>query len=158
MTFSIVLLICQHSMTCPQTIYLGPSRSDTLLLSFFQNFPFRPPRQLWEDMLTFKIPSRGVVSVLCDRIPDLVVHSRSKTRAAWEEEIGLPVDEDWWGAMASKSSTVFSGARLASMQFMIIHRVHLSKLKLSNIIPEVEDKRDRCSNSQCHVFLLLTPT
>ena len=84
-----------------------------------------------------------------NRLLDLCDQSNSKTRATWELELGLC--EERWEKVVGGLCTALSSAHLALIKFKVIHRVHFSKSRLSEIYPEVEDKCDGCLNPHCHL-------
>lgn len=101
-------------------------------------------------MLSFTPHHRGITSKLYNIILAFNDHSNVKLKCTWEEELGIQIHEESWGRAVERVKSTTSCARLALIQFKVLHRVHFSKSRLSVLYPELEDKCDKCRSSPCH--------
>ena len=121
----------------------------------FPNFPSLPPEHQWETMLPFVPHRRGIISKLYGIILAFSDHSNAKLKCTWERELGIQIHEESWEQAIERIRSTTSCARLGLIQFKVLHRVHFSKSRLSEIYPEVEDKCDKCHGSPCHLSHML---
>lgn len=117
----------------------------------FPNFPSLPPEHCWETMLSFVPHNRGIISRLYDIILAFSDDSNDKLKRTWERELGIQIQEESWEQAIERIRSTTTCARLRLIQFKVLHRVHFSKLRLSEIYPDVEDKCDKCHGSPCHL-------
>lgn len=117
----------------------------------FPNFPSLPPEHCWETMLSFVPHNRGIISRLYDIILAFSDDSNDKLKRTWERELGIQIQEESWEQAIERIRSTTTCARLGLIQFKVLHRVHFSKLRLSEIYPDVEDKCDKCHGSPCHL-------
>lgn len=89
---------------------------------------------------------KGQVSYLYDIIPRRDVPI-DRIKQGWESELGVTFSDDWWDQALETVNSSSSCARLSLIQFKVLHRIHYSKVKLSRIYPDVDDKCNRCSLS-----------
>lgn len=102
-------------------------------------------------MLSFAPHCRGIISRLYDTMSAFDNYSDAKFKCTWEMELGIQIDEESWEQAKDRIRSSTSCARLALIQFKVLHRVHFSKARLSAIYPDIEDKCDRCHGSPCHL-------
>ena len=82
-------------------------------------------------------------------------HSLKK---AWEEELGLQIDDMVWQEGLSRIQYCSINTRHHLIQFKVMHRLHYSKTKLHRIYPTVSPLCDRCKaadRSLTHLFYVL---
>lgn len=77
-----------------------------------------------------------------------------KTIRAWEEELVLKFEDDYWNRVLDNVRTTTSCARFSFIQFKTIHSAPLSKEKLSKMYPNVSDECEINVNSH-HVILVI---
>lgn len=117
----------------------------------FPNFPSVPPEQPWESLLSRSPHQRGMISNIYNFILALNSQSNDKIKNAWERELGTQLTGEVWERAVGRIQSTTSCARLGLIQFKVLHRVHFSKSRLSEMYPEVEDTCDKCHGSPCHL-------
>lgn len=78
---------------------------------------------------------------------------------AWEEELGLQIENKVWEKSLSKIHSCSINARHKLIQFKVLHRLHYSKTKLHKIFPSTSPLCDRCKcaeGSLTHLFWTCT--
>uniref|UniRef100_A0A0S7EYH1 LIN1 n=2 Tax=Poeciliopsis prolifica TaxID=188132 RepID=A0A0S7EYH1_9TELE len=123
----------------------------------FPNFPSLPPELPWERISTFNPLQKGTISKIYSFILKLRVDSSVKIRNAWEKELGIQLTQDSWDVAIGRIRSSSSCARLSLIQFKVVHRIHFSKSRLSQIYPDMVDVCDKCKGSPCnlgHMFYL----
>lgn len=118
----------------------------------FSNFPHKPPRTLFDVILSLPT-ARGFISV----VVKLIMSSLSSplaTRNSWERELGCSLSDEWWERALDRVNSTSSCADLTLIQFKVLHRIHYSKAKLKKLF-NTSDSCDRCSlvpASHTHMF------
>uniref|UniRef100_A0A3B5PRH3 Reverse transcriptase domain-containing protein n=1 Tax=Xiphophorus maculatus TaxID=8083 RepID=A0A3B5PRH3_XIPMA len=123
----------------------------------FPNFPSIPPEQPWEQIIAYNPLQKGMISKIYRFILNLRVDSFVKIRNAWDKELGIQLTQDIWDDAIDRIRSSSSCARLSLIQFKVVHRIHFSKSRLSQIYPDVVDICDKCKGSPCnlgHMFFL----
>lgn len=70
----------------------------------------------------------------------------------WEKDMGTNITEDQWSRILQRIHSFSICARQSLIQFKIMHRLHMSKVKLSKIYPEVNPICDRCRQAPATLF------
>lgn len=112
--------------------------------SLLPNFPCLPPKLAWEDFLDINSFQKSLISRIYCQLIELEDCTIIKAKSAWEHELGEEFADDWWTIALNRIYTSSICARLALIQFKILHRVHYSKVRLSAIYSNVDDSCDRC--------------
>ncbi|XP_034025431.1 LOW QUALITY PROTEIN: alpha-1-antitrypsin-like protein CM55-ST [Thalassophryne amazonica] len=89
------------------------------------------------------------------KLLDLKHASSDKLKPAWEEDLGSSISEDSWTSILRLVSSSSLCARHRLIQFKVVHRAHISKLKLSSMYPDVSPYCMRCKHveaSLIHMF------
>ncbi|XP_053501431.1 uncharacterized protein LOC128620443 [Ictalurus furcatus] len=123
----------------------------------FAGFPSLPTKSAWEEVFKLNPHKGGIISRIYATIWSQDDFYNIKTISAWEEELGLELEDDYWGRALDNIRTTTSCARLSFIQFKVVHRAHLSRSKLSKIYPNVPDMCEKCKLSPCnlsHMFAL----
>lgn len=118
----------------------------------FPNFPHQPPDSLIDTILSFPVV-RGIISVVVKLII-ILLSSPLTIRNTWEKELGTTFSAKWWQGALDRVNSTSSCASLTLSQFKVLHRTHLSKVKLNKLF-NTSDACDRCSlspASHTHVF------
>lgn len=119
--------------------------------SLFSCYPSLPIKQSWEDLLTLKPIQKSLISSIYDKLMALDNHSIVKIKSAWKHELGTSLTNQWWDKFVHSISSITPCARLQLIQFKVLHRVHFSKSRLSEIFPNIADQCDRCHASSCNL-------
>lgn len=118
-------------------------------------FPLLPPKSTTDLILEFNPDSRGIISKIYNIILSLHCPSLSTLKTLWEQDLGLQLTDDIWDSILARVHSSSVCARHGLIQFKILHRLHLSKVKLSRIYPELDPACDRCKlapASLIHMF------
>ncbi len=110
--------------------------------SLFSGFPSLPTKSPWEEAFKLNLHMGGIISKIYAIILSKDNYHNIKIIKAWEEELDLEFEDDYWSRVLDKIRTTTSCARFSFIQFKTIHRAHLSKAKLSKIYPNVSDVCD----------------
>ncbi len=119
--------------------------------SLFPTFPSIPLIQLWDDFLLSDPLQKSRISGIYNKLLSYDSSPIIKIKVAWEGELGLTLHEDWWDGALSKIHKSTICARLSLIQFKVLHRIHFSKTRLSQIYPTVIDRCDKCHASPCNL-------
>ena len=98
-------------MTCPQDTY-----KDTFKLGIvsyiFSDFPSPAPRKPWEVLFKLQPNQRSLVSYIDGGLLSFNTEQCSESAAAWEQELGVQFEEDFWESaitgIRNSSSSVLS--------------------------------------------------
>lgn len=85
---------------------------------------------------------RSVISRVYTEILSFDSSPLTKVKVAWEQELFLTLEEDWWVAALEKIYTSSPCACLTLIQY---------KTRLSQIYPHVTDNCDKCHASPCNL-------
>lgn len=77
-------------------------------------------------------------------------HNLVRIRIKWEDDLGMELG-DYWDSALTRVNSSSSCARLALIQFKVLHRVHYSKAKLAEIYPGADASCARCSFSPANL-------
>lgn len=119
--------------------------------SLFPDFPHRPLEQPWGELIQLNPQQRSLISKIYNSIQSYDVFLTTNTKKAWERELGLVFDDDWWEAALTTIHKTSICARLSLIQFKVVFRCHYSKTRLAQIYPSVVDVCDRCGSSPCNL-------
>lgn len=120
----------------------------------FTSFPELPEKTMLENIMS-SADSQNKISSIYSTLLSSRLSSLSWLRETWEKELGLSLDEDWWGDVLARINSTSSCARLSLIQFKVVHRIHFTRARLKNLFPGEEDSCLRCSVSpadHAHTF------
>ena len=122
-------------------------------------FRFLQARSFAQEHFTFPImTNKSVIDIILDwdsytrcNISNIyeIIHSidpplLDKTKLAWEQDLGLELEEETWERSLDRIRTTSLCLRHGLIQFKILHRLHFSREKLSKIYPGVDSACIRC--------------
>ena len=123
---------------------------------FIQNhltqFPSLPPKSPLDSILETSPEVRGTVSRLYTAIFEMGGSSLSIMKENWEKDMGTNITEDQWSDIIQRIHSSSICARHSLIQFKIVHRLHMSKTKLSKIFPGVDPICDRCKQAPATLY------
>lgn len=93
----------------------------------FRSFPQLPREQTWDDLLQLNLSQTSLISKVYGTIQSYDDHLNSRTKEAWEKELGLTFDVDWWDLVLGHIHKTSICARLTLIQFKVVFRCHYSK-------------------------------
>ena len=95
-----------------------------LKLYFHFHFPSLPPSLQWEELLSHDPLQKSLISEVYKEILSFDCSPVTKVKAAWEQELGLHLGDDWWETALKKIDTSSACARLTLIQFKVLFSVH----------------------------------
>ena len=118
----------------------------------FTQFPSPPPKSPLDSILETPPEVKGTVSRLYTIIFELEGSSMSIIKENWEKDMDADITEDQWSNIVQKIHSTSICARHSLIQFKIVHRLHMSKVKLSKIFPGVNPICDRCKQAPATLY------
>ena len=103
--------------------------------SLFPTFPSSPTVQLWEEFLCSSPFQKSLISKMYNKLLSYDNLPSTKFKTAWEQELGLNLEDSYWELALDKIHKSSSCARLTLIQFKVIFRVHFPKLDCHKLIP-----------------------
>lgn len=108
------------------------------------SFPNAPTPTQMDSLFSVDPSSRGVISYLYNHMFSQIDVSLDFLKFAWEEDLGIDLtEEQWMGAQEGVHSASIC-TRHGLIQFKVLHRLHLSKVKLAKMYPNIDPLCDRC--------------
>uniref|UniRef100_A0A8C5D9N9 Reverse transcriptase domain-containing protein n=1 Tax=Gouania willdenowi TaxID=441366 RepID=A0A8C5D9N9_GOUWI len=123
--------------------------------ALFPGFPYLPPEQPWTELLRLTPSQKSIISKIYNIIQSYDNYLTTKTKKAWENELGVVFNQCWWDSALKLIHKTTICARLTLIQFKVLFRCHYSKARLARIFPTTIDICDRCGGSPCdlaHMF------
>lgn len=120
--------------------------------SHFTQFPSIPVSSSLDAILEVQPALRGTISRLYAKIFDLEACSLMIVKENWENDLGVNITEQQWSDILRRIHSTSICARHGLIQFKIVHRLHMSKVKLSKIYPEVDPICNRCKQVPATLF------
>lgn len=121
----------------------------------FSQFPAMPPDSPVDIFLKPTSTFKGVISLIYSQIHSLRMASLASIKALWEDDLGVVFDDGMWGNILNKVHHSSVCAKHGLIQCKVLHRAHLTKIKLSKIYKDVDPTCDRChlaAASHIHMF------
>ncbi|KAF3846257.1 hypothetical protein F7725_003335 [Dissostichus mawsoni] len=100
---------------------------------------------------------KRLISALYNKMSDLRCLSTDKLRAALETDTGLPLPADKWNAILKLVNSTSLCARHCLIQFKVVHRANISKVKLSKMYPDVSPYCDKCQINEASLIHITGP-
>ena len=108
------------------------------------SFPNAPTPTQIDSLFSVTPSSKGVISYICNHMSSQIDVSLDFLKSAWEEDLGIDLTEEQWiGAQKGVHSASIC-TRHGLIQFKVLHRLHLSKVKLAKMYPNIDPLCDRC--------------
>lgn len=120
--------------------------------SQFAGFPALPPKTPLDSILETKPEVKGILSKLYSAIFDLEDSSLAIIKENWEKDLETDISEARWSKILKRVHSSSICARHGLIQFKIVHRLHMSKVKLSKIFPGVSPLCDRCKQAPASLY------
>ena len=94
----------------------------------FPSFSSVLPKLIWENMVNCNpAAQKGLISFLYESLLSLENHSTQKIKSYWEEKLDIELTNDYWEGALKCVISSSSSARLALIQFKLLHRIHCSR-------------------------------
>lgn len=97
-----------------------------------------------ELLFTSDPSSRGIISSIYNHLSNQQHTSLNFIKSAWEEDLGIVLAEEHWEEIQASVHSASICTRHGLIQFKVLHRLHLSKVKLSKMYPSINPLCDRC--------------
>lgn len=118
--------------------------------TLFSSFPALPTETEWEKMTLLPV-QKGLISLLYPQLMSLEAQDLSKIKLRWENELMMELTDYQWKGALERVNSSSSCVRLGLIQFKVVHRAHLSKARLAEIYPGVDESCERCSYSPANL-------
>lgn len=124
-----------------------------LIISRFKTFPKLPEATTLDNILDINVYKKGVVT----EIYSLLFQSPSMSilKSHWEDDLGIKISDDLWTSILQRVHSSSICARHGPIQFKVLHRLHISKEKLSKFYPGSDPTCNCCKadfGSLLHTF------
>lgn len=119
------------------------------------NFESLPEEKKIHKLLLIPPNSRNLISYFVKTFSEQVNSATLHLKSAWEEDLGIQIDDDVWEESLSRIRSCSINVRHQLIQFKVIHRLHYSKSKLHRFFPTISSLCDRCKaaeGSLSHLF------
>ena len=123
--------------------------------SSIPNFPVMPNATVVDSLLHLNPTDKGLISNIYGKIKNLKQMSTGKIKNLWEQDLNISISNDLWDSILKLVNSTSLCARHSLLQCKVVHRVHMSKLKLSRIYSEISPNCDKCKGgiaSLIHMF------
>lgn len=141
----------------PQTHFFRFLQIRNYIRSNTTTFPNAPRSTQMDKLFSVDPSSRGVVSFMYVHLASQIDVSVEYLKSAWEEDLGIHLSEEEWTEAQEGVHSASICTRHGLIQFKVLHRLHLSKVKLSKMYPNIDPVCDRCGLSPAslgHMFWL----
>lgn len=106
------------------------------------------PEQQPIDILFSTVPSlKGTISSMYMKLSSMQTTSLDALREAWQADLNVQFADAEWSDVVSRIHSSSICARHSLIQFKVVHRLHLSKARISIMYPAVDDSCNRCKHS-----------
>lgn len=109
-------------------------------------FPQMPAHNSIDRSLSLQPLAKGSISTIYNLISGLKSTPLNKIKMAWEQDLGLPLSDDVWDAILKQVHSSSMCARHSLLQFKIVHRAHISKMKLFKLYPDLHPNCNKCKS------------
>lgn len=110
----------------------------------FPQFPNAPPETALDSFLKPAPALKGMIAYLYTNIHSLRLVSLKAIKDLWELELGVDIPEDTWKIALKNVHKSSICAKHGLTQCKIIHRAHLTKVRLAKMYKDVDPTCDRC--------------
>uniref|UniRef100_A0A669D0H5 Reverse transcriptase domain-containing protein n=1 Tax=Oreochromis niloticus TaxID=8128 RepID=A0A669D0H5_ORENI len=139
----------------PRTHLFRYLQTRQFLQSQIPNFPVAPDASPGDMLLTLIPTRKGFISLIYDRLVSMNGSSIDRIKTAWEQDLNQSLSMDTWDLILKLVNSTSLCARHCLLQFKVVHRFHLSKVKLSRMYPNVDPICDKCGSAEAsliHMF------
>lgn len=105
-----------------------------------------------DTILSIDPLKKRLISVLYGKLLELRSAPTDKLKTAWEEDLGFPLSEDTWVSILKLVNSTSLCARHCLIQFKVVHRAHISKVKLSSIYPDISPYCVKCKHVEASLI------
>lgn len=123
--------------------------------SLVPEFPTMPSENPLDRFLSCNVLTKGSVAIIYNLMINLACSSLDNIKRAWEEDLDRPLSEDTWNCILKQVHSSSICARHSLIQFKVVHRAHISKVKLAQMFPGTNPICNRCQCAEgtlIHMF------
>ena len=120
-------------------------------------FPLSPSESLLETILKCKVNIKQVIGRIYTLLNTYNMNSLDSLRIKWETDIDDTIPEETWQKIIQLIYSSSVCRRHTVVQFKIVHCLHWTRDRLSNIKKGIDPMRDRCRQAPAtllHMFWL----
>lgn len=111
----------------------------------FLSFPSQPQENPLNNILLSNPLQKGSISKIYNNLAQIdCTTSLDHIKDAWSEDLGVNITGEQWIEAQERVHSSSICLRHGLLQFKILHRLHLSKQRLSRMFPGVDASCDRC--------------
>ena len=118
-------------------------------------FPNTPEPMQLNVLFSVNPTTSGVISFIYNHLAAYAEITLDHIKNAWEEDLGLELSTDQWKNAQRNVHTSSICARHGLIQLKVLHRAHLSKVKICKMYPDSDPLCDRCKTlpaTLAHMF------
>ena len=146
----------QQIFDLPSSHFFKYLQARSFVQKNFSSFPNEPSTSQMDTLFLQNPFIKGGISIIYHKLSQLEGDvSLEHVRAAWQEDLELDIADWQWEEAQERVHSSSLCIRHGLIQFKILHRLHLSKLKLSKMFSSVDPLCDRCSQTPAslgHMF------
>ncbi len=121
----------------------------------FASFPSQPSGGWLEECVNLDPSERACISKVYDTILAAASPPLTHLKNLWERDLDGEIPEDVWQHSVGKIHSTSICVKHGLLQFKVLHRLHLSKHKLSRIYPQLDPTCSQCNRDPAtliHMF------
>lgn len=103
-----------------------------------------PSKNPTDSLLSCNMLGKGSISNIYNLMTYLASSSLDNIKRAWEEDLDRPLSEDIWNCVLKQLHSSSMCARHSLIQFKVVHRAHISKVKLAQMFSSSSLMCNRC--------------
>lgn len=118
----------------------------------FSHIPSKSPA---DSLFEAPLHLQGFISRIYTIFMSLKSVGTDKVKSGWEKELGTLFSEEFWSNALHRVNGSTSCARLSLIQFKVLHRVHLSRARITSFNPTFDKTCIRCHTEEAdltHMF------
>ena len=121
----------------------------------WKEFPRLPRHTLLERLLLPDVGGEGSIGDIYKWLGEQGGERIVRIKEKWEAELGMEINWEVWSEALRRVNGTSSCARMSLIQFKVLHRVHMTRAKMSGFFQGVVDECERCGRgpaNHAHMF------
>ena len=135
--------ICQQ-YCLPSSHFFAYLQIRSYIQTNTNTFPQSPDPVQMDALFSTDPTIRGVISFLYNKLSKQAEDNIDHLKTAWEEDLGIELSANQWKDAQRNVHSSSICAKHGLIQLKILHRAHLSKVKISKMYPDADPICDRC--------------
>ncbi|KAL0149606.1 hypothetical protein M9458_055133 [Cirrhinus mrigala] len=136
----------------PNTHFFRYLQARHFLHSQIASFPEATAATTADMFLSFHPSHKGLISVIYDKLMGIKQAPMDKIKTAWEQDLNFQLSNEVWDSILRLVNSTSLCARHSLLQFKVVHRAHISKVRLSHMYPDVDPLCDKCKRDEASLF------